>query len=75
MDYCRFSAKRRQDSQNLYKDTFYRTPVTSAQIIISVNKYPDSAILLLYDDDDISQGYGQIEKFFTALTEDDILKP
>ena len=51
MDYCWFSAKGRQDSQNLYKDTFYETPVTSAQNIIRVNKYLDSAILLYYDDD------------------------
>ena len=28
-----------------------------------------------YDDDDYSQGYGQIKEAFRALTKDDILKP
>ena len=35
-------------------------PITSAQCVIGTEKYPDSAILLNYDDDDYSQGYGQI---------------
>ena len=38
-------------------------------------KNPDSAILLNYDDDDYSQGYGQIKETFRALTKDDFLKP
>ena len=37
--------------------------------------YPESAILLNYDDDDYSQGYGQIKEAFKALTKDDILQP
>ena len=50
-------------------------PVTSAQCIIGNEKYPDSAILLNYDDDDYSQGYGQIKEAFKALTKDNILQP
>ena len=50
-------------------------PVTSAQCVIGTEKYPDSAILLNYDDDDYSQGYGQIKEAFKALTKDIILQP
>ena len=49
--------------------------MTSAQVVIGTERYPDSAILLNYDDDDYSQGYGQIKEAFRALTKDDILKP
>ena len=65
----------RQDSQNLANDTFCRLPITSAQCIISTEKYPDSAILLNYDVDDFNQGYGLIKKAFKALTKDEILEP
>ena len=61
--------------QNLNNDTFYRMPVTSAQCNIGTERYSDSAILLNYDDDDYSQGYGQIKEVFEALTQDDILQP
>ena len=37
-------------------------------------KYPDSGILLNFDDDDYSQGYGQIKQTFKALTKDNILQ-
>ena len=50
-------------------------PVTSAQCIIGTEKYPDSAILLNYDDVDYSLGYGQIKEAFKALTKDNILQP
>ena len=50
-------------------------PVTSAQVVIGTEKNPDSAILLNYDEDDYSQGYGQIKEVFRALTKDDILQP
>ena len=46
----RFQRKERQDSQNLNNDTFYRSPVTSAQYIIGTENHPDSGILLNYDD-------------------------
>ena len=70
-----FQQQDRQNSQNLNNDTFYRPPVTSAQCIIGTEKYPDSAILLNYNDDDYSQGYGQIKSTFKALTKDDLLQP
>ena len=73
--YRRFQQWDRQDSQNLNNDTFYRPPITSAQCIIETEKYPDSAFLLNYDDDDSSQGYGQIKEAFKSLTKDDILQP
>ena len=70
-----FQQSTRQDSQNENNDTFYGPPVTSAQCIIGTEKYPDSGILLNYDDDDYNQGYGQIREAFRALTKDDILQP
>ena len=70
-----FQQSDRQKSQNENNDTFYRPPVTSAQCIIGTEKYPDSATLLDYKDDDYSQGYGQNKEAFKALTKDDILIP
>ena len=78
IEYCRlvgFQQRDRQDSRNLNNHTFWRPPVTSAQCVIGTEKYPDSAILLIYDDYDYSQGCGRIKKAFRALTKDDILKP
>ena len=70
-----FQQRDGQDSQNLANDTFCRLHITSAQCIISTEKCPDSAILLNYDDDDYSQGYGLMKEAFKALTKDDILEP
>ena len=70
-----FQQHDRQHDQTLNNDTFYRMPVSSAQCIIGTEKYPDSAILLNYDDDNYSQGYGQIKEAFRALTKDNILQP
>ena len=63
-----FQQQDRRDSQNLNNDTFCRLPVVSAQCVIGTEKYPDSAILLNYDDDDYSQSYHQIKEAFKALT-------
>ena len=65
--------KDRPDSQELNIDTLYRPPVTPAQCVISTEKYPASFNLLNYYGDDYSEGYGQIEEPFRALTEADIL--
>ena len=71
-----FQQNDRQHDQNLNNDTFVRLPVISAQVVIGTERYPDSAILLNYDDDDdYSQGYGQIKEAFKSLTKEDILKP
>ena len=70
-----FQQQDRQNSQNENNDTFYRPSVTSPQCIIGTEKYPDSGILLNYDEDDYNQGYGQIKEAFRALTKDDILQP
>ena len=69
-----FQQNDRQHDQNLNNDTFVRLPVISAQIVIGTERCPDSAILLNYDDDNYSQGYGQIKEAFRSLTKDDILK-
>ena len=69
-----FQQNDRQNDQNLNNDTFYRPLVTSAQCIIGTEKYPDSGILLNYNDDDNSQGYGQIKEAFKALTKDNFLQ-
>ena len=65
----------RQNDQDLDNDTFYRPLVRSAQCIIGREKYPDSGILLNYNDDDYNQGYDQIKEAFEALTKDDTLQP
>ena len=70
-----FQQRDRQFSQSMNNDTFYRPPATSAQCIIGTEKYAGSAILLKYDNDEHSQGYGQIKEAFRALTKDDILQP
>ena len=70
-----FQLNDRQHDQNINNDTFVRLPVISAQVVIGTERYPDSAILINSDDDDYSQGYGQIKEAFKALTKDDILKP
>ena len=70
-----FQQMDRQNDQNLNNDTFVRLPVISTQCIIGTEKYPDSAILLNYNDDDYSQGYGQIKEAFKALTKGNILQP
>ena len=70
-----FQQNDRQYDQNLNNDTFVRLPVISAQVIIGTERYPDSGILLNYDDDNYSQAYGLIKEAFRALTKDDILQP
>ena len=70
-----FQQRDRQDSQILSNDTFYRPPVTSTQCPIRTEKYPDSAILLYYSDDDYSQGFGQYKEVFRALPKDKMLQP
>ena len=56
-------------------DTFCRLPVVSAQCVIGTEKYPDTVILLIYDDDNYCQGYHQIDEVFKALKKDTILQP
>ena len=75
MDYVVFQQSDRQHDQNINNDTFFRLPVISAQVVIGTEQYLDSAILLNYNDDDYSQGYGQIKEAFKALTKDSILQP
>ena len=70
-----FQQNDRQNDKNLNNDTFYRPLVTSAQCIIRTEKYPDSGILLNYNDDGYSQGYEQIKEAFQALTKDNLLQP
>ena len=63
-----FQQNYRQNDQKLNIDTFYTPLLTSAQCIMGTKKYPDSGILLSYNDDDYSQAYGQIKEAFKALT-------
>ena len=65
----------RQNDQNLNNDTFVRLPVISAQVVIGTERYLDTGILLNYNDDENSQGYGQVKEAFKALTKDDMLQP
>ena len=50
-------------------------PLTSGQCNIGTEKYPNSGIFLNYNDDDYSQGYGQIKEAFRALIKDNTLQP
>ena len=70
-----FQQSDRQNDQNLNNDSFSRPPVTSAQCFIGTEKYPDTAILLNYNDYDFSEGYGLIKQAFKDLTKDDMLEP
>ena len=70
-----FQQRKGQNSQNQNKDTFYRPPARSSHCIIGTERHPDSAILLMYDDDYYSQGYGRSKEAFEALTQDNILQP
>ena len=70
-----FQQNDRQHDQNLNNDTFVRLPVISAQVVIGTERYPDSAILLNYDDDDYSRGYALKKEAFKALTKDDNSHP
>ena len=70
-----FQQNDRQHDQNLNNYTFVRLPVIFAQVVIGTERYPDSALLPNYEDDDYSQGYGQIKETFKALTKNDILQP
>ena len=51
-----FQQNGRQHDQNLTNDTFVRLPIVSAQVINGTEKYPDSAILINYNDDNYSEG-------------------
>ena len=73
--YVAFQQSDRQHDQNLNNDTLVRLPVFSAQAVIGTERYPGSGVLLNYNDDDCSRGYGQIKGAFKALTKDDILQP
>ena len=66
--YVVFQQSDRQHNPNLNNDTFYKKPVTSAQVVIGTEKYPDKSVLMNYNDDDYSQEYGQIKEAFKALT-------
>ena len=72
--YVVFQQSDRQHDQNLKTDTFYRMPVTSAQVVIGTERYPDNSVLLNYNDDDYSQVYGQIKEAFKSLTKKIILQ-
>ena len=65
----------REHDQKLDNNFVCRLPVSSAQCIIGNERYPDSSNFLNYDNDDYSQGYGQIKDVFKALTKDDLLQP
>ena len=70
-----FQQRKRRDLQSFNNETYIRSAVTSAQFYISMEKYPESAILLNYSDDDYSQGYCQSKEALRALTKNDIFKP
>ena len=43
--------------------------------MIGRENYPDSSMLLSYDDDEYSHGYGQNKETFGSLTKSDKLQP
>ena len=70
-----FQQNDRHHDQNLNNDTSVRRPVINAQVVIGTEMYPDSGILLNYNDDDYSQGFSQIKEGFRAVTKDNIFQP
>ena len=70
-----FQQKDWQDSQKLKCNRFCRLPFTSAKCVIWTENYTDAGILLNYDDDCYSQGYGHIEEAFRTFTKGNIFKP
>ena len=56
----------RQASQNLKDGSFHRPPVRSVQCIIGTERYPVAGMLLNYDNDDYSQGYGESREALIA---------
>ena len=44
-------------------------------VLSALKKTPDSSVLFNCDDDEYSQGYGQIKEAFRISTNDDILQP
>ena len=70
-----FQHRDRQELQNLNDDTFCRLLVVSSQFLIGTEKYPDTGILLNYDDDDYSQALVNFKQAFRALIKDDIIQP
>ena len=73
--YVVFQQMNRQNDRHLNNDTFVRLSVISAQVVIGTERYLDTGILLNYNDDDYSQGYGQTKEAFKALTKHNILQP
>ena len=73
--YVVFQQIDRQHDQNLNNDTFCRLPIVSAQCIIDNEKYPDTGILLNFNEDNYSHGYHQLKEAFRALTYDNTLQP
>ena len=57
-----------------YSDTFSRPLVTSAQSINGTEMYPAAGVLINYNDDDFSQGFGQIMPL-KAPRKDEMLQP
>ena len=43
--------------------------------MVGTEKHPVAGIIINYDDDGYSQGYGQVEEAFRALAKYDILQP
>ena len=70
-----FKQNNRQNSQTLNNDSFYTPPATSAQWIFGTENYPDSGILINYDDDHYSQGNDQVKEAIRAPTQEDVLNP
>ena len=63
-----------QDSQNQNNDSFYRLPVVKAQCVLGGDKYPDTGVIITYEDHEYSQGNTQFKGVFRASTKDDIFQ-
>ena len=70
-----FQQRNRQDLENLRNDSFYRLPATRAQCSMGTEKNPNAGILLIYDNNEYSQGSSQIKEVFRTLAKYDSLQP
>ena len=57
-----FVQRDRQNSQNANAENFCRLPVTRAQCLIGIGTYPDTGILITYDDKDFFQDMVVLKK-------------
>ena len=63
-----------KQNSKILNDIFCRLTVSGAKCILGRGEHADAGSMINYDNDDISQRYGQIKEAFRALTIHDNLQ-